>query len=751
VLFRGSRYADRLPIGTQECIQSCAPAAIRRFYTDWYRPDLTAVIAVGDFNAAEIETLIKQQFSGIPKPASARVRPMPPVPPRQQPEVSIATDPEATSTSVSVYLHQPTGQLGTFGAYREKLIEDVATGILNQRLYELTQKPNPPFIGAGAGRSPLVRSSDAFSFGAGVPDTGIRVGLTAVLTELERVGRHGFTQSELDRTRLEYLRGLEQAYTERDKSASVQFAEEYVRNFLTAEGIPGIAWEFRTAQEVLPAVTVEDLNAVARGWLTGGAPVILVNAPEKNRATLPAPADLLGLFASVKRSDIAAYTETIANDPLVGETLRPAAITAETRDSAAGTVEWTLANGVKVVLKATDFKADELLFSAVSPGGMSLAADTMLASAQLASQVVALSGLGSYNGVDLQKKLAGKAVNVSPYVGTYEQGLSGRASPKDAETMFQLAYLHFTAPRFDTAAVGAFLQNLRAAIANRSANPQSAFSDTLSVTLAQHHRWARPISVALIDEMKPAQAYAFYQDRFGSAAGFTFYLVGTFNVDSIRPLVQTYLGNLPTGEPAEVARDPGITRPPGVVERTVRKGIEPKSQTALVFHGPGEPTREERFAIDALTNILDIKLREELREELGGTYGVSVSGSISRMPKQEYTVSINFGSAPERVDTLVRAVFAQIDTLQNAGPRATDIAKYKETSIRTRETNLRQNGWWLGQLTASRRDGDAMAVRLALEPQLNRLTPDVIRAAARKYLDRRRYVRVTLLPEGPKS
>lgn len=751
VLFRGARYAERLPIGTPECIQKCPPAALRRFYTDWYRPDLIAVVAVGDFDARVVEGLITQRFSGIPRRTAPRPRPVPAVPPHQTPEVSIATDPEATSTSVSVYVLRPSGVRGTVGAWRNQLIEDVAAGILNQRLYELTQKANPPFIGAGAGRSTLVRSAEAFSFGAGVPDTGIRIGLTAVLTELERAGRHGFTQSELDRIRLEYLRGMEQEYTERDKTESTSFVGEYVENYLTGEAIPGIAYEFARAQKVLPAITLADLNAVAGGWLTGAAPVILVNAPEKNRPLIPTPADLLGLFASVKGADIAAYAETVSDAALVAAALPPVPIASERRDSVAGTTEWTLANGIRVVLKPTDFKADELLFQAAAPGGISLAPDTLLVSAQLASQVIGLSGLGEFSAVDLQKKLAGKAVSVAPYIGSYEQGLSGRASPKDAETLFQLAYLHFTAPRLDTAAVGAFLGNIRAALANRAASPQSAFSDTLSVTLASHHLWARPVTAALIDEVKPARSFDFYRARFADASGFTFYLVGTFNPDSIRPLVQKYLGNLPARGTSEQARDPGVQRPAGIVERTVRKGIEPKSQTAVVFFGPANATRAERFALDAVSSILDIRLREELREELGGTYSVGVGSSIVRIPKEEYTVSINFGSAPERADSLVQAVFAQIDTLQTTGPRATDLAKFKETAVRSRETSLRQNGWWLGQIVASRRDGDSMAERLALDPQLARLTPEVIRDAAQRYLDKKRFVRVTLLPEGPKS
>jgi zinc protease len=747
VLFRGSRYAVRLPIGTPECIQRCPPAAMRRFYRDWYRPDLMAVVAVGDFDPKQVEALIREHFASIPKPIQPRVRVGASVPARSDPEVSIASDPEATSTSVSVYLQRPTGRRGTVGVWRIALDEELAAGILNQRLYELTQKANPPFIGAGAGRNQLVRTSEAFSFGAGVPDSGVRRGLEAVLTELERAGRHGFTQAELDRTRAEYLRGLEQAFAERDKTESGALVGEYVENFLTGEAIPGIEYEYMRAMVAAPRVTLDELNQVSRGWLVG-APVILVNTPEKNRARIPSPDDLLALFSAVKRADIAAYTETVSGEALVSDSLTAGAVLAERRDSVTGTREWTLANGVHVILKPTDFKADELFLQAFSPGGFSLAPDSLLGSAQLAAQLMSVSGLGRFSAVDLQKKLAGKAVNLAPYIGAYEQGLAGRASPKDSETLLQLAYLYFTAPRLDTTAVGAFLENIRSALANRSASPEAAFNDTLAVTVTQHHRWARPISAAIVDEVRPAASFDFFRQRFNDAAGFTFFLVGTFDPDSIRPLVQRYLGNLPVRGEIDRAGDPGIHPPPGVVERTVRKGIEPKSRTALVFTGPAHATREERFTMDALGNILEIRLREELREELGGTYSVNVTAFLSRIPREQYNVSIGFGSAPERADTLVRAVFAQIDTLQTAGPRPADLVKAKEASIRSRETNLRQNAWWLQLLVGSRREGDDPATRLDLAAELARLTPEAIRAAARTYLDRSRYVRVTLLPEA---
>jgi zinc protease len=744
VIFRGSRYAERLPIGTPECIQRCPPEAMRRFYSTWYRPDLMAVVAVGDFDPKVIEGLIRERFSSLAAPSAPRARDRITVPARSNAEVFVASDPEATSSSVSVFLLRPSGQRGTVSAWRAELLEQLAAGILNERLYELTRKANPPFIGAGAGRGELVRTAEAFSFGAGVADSGVRRGLEAVLTELERAGRHGFTAPELERARREYLRGLEQAYAERDKTESASLTGEYVEHFLTGAAIPGIAYEYTRAQALLPAVTLADLNAVPKQWLAG-APVILVNTPQKNRAAVPSPETLLGLFAAVKRAEIPPYVETVSDEALVPGTLAPAAIVSERRDSAVGTREWSFANGLRVMLKPTDFKADELMLQAWSPGGFSLVADSLLTSARFASQLVSVSGVGAFSAVDLQKKLAGKAVNLSPFIGSYEQGMVGQASPKDVETLLQLAYLYFTAPRLDSAAVGAWLGNFRAALANRSASPQAAFQDSLTVTLLQHHPWSRPLSSASVDEVRPTAAFDFYRQRFAGATGYTVFLVGTFNPDSVRPLVQRYLGNLPSRAAADRPADPGIRLPAGVVERTVRKGIEAKSQTSIVFTGAARLSRLERSVLSAMASVLELRLREQLREELGGTYSVGVSASATRVPRDEYRITISFGSDPLRADSLVRAVFAQIDSLHSSGPSASDLAKVKETLIRSRETNLRENGWWLGQLLQSVRDGDAPAP--PLEPLLAALTVESIRAAAKTYLDRSRYVRVTLLPE----
>ncbi len=747
ILFRGSRYAGRLPIGTKESVEHFAPPALTRFYRDWYRPDLMAVIAVGDFDPKAVEQLIRQHFVRLKTPPTKRPRTLFTVPPRDSTAVAIATDPEATNTTVGVYYLRPPGKPGSVAAYRRSLVDQLYSSMLSQRLYEQSQKPNPPFIGAGGGPGQLVRTLESYSLGAAVADSGIVRGLEAVLTEVERADRYGFTADELSRTKQDFLRSYEQSYAEREKTESAAYVEEYIRNFLSGEPTPGIGYEFDLVKRLVPSVTLDEVDRAGRSWLALKDRVLLVNAPEKPTVKVPDPAHLLTLFDRVRKNAITAYADTVSSAPLVAATLASEPIVSERRDSVVGTTEWKLANGVTVILRPTDFKADEVLVTAWSPGGHSIEPDSLFTAAAFATQVVSLGGLAGFTAVELQKKLAGKAVSVSPYIGAYQEGIRGQGSPKDLETMFQLIYLNLTAPRADSNAFLAFKSNLRAALANRSANPMVAFRDTLTVTLAQHHPRSRPISLAVVDSLDLARSIAVYRDRFADAGDFTFVLVGSFSVDSIKPLVTRYLGNLPSSSRHESWRDIGIRPPTGVVLREVKKGIEPKSQTELVFTGPFPYSREERFILRSLSDVLDIKLREELREELGGTYGVSVSPSPTRIPREEYSLSISFGSAPDRVDELLAAVFAEIDTLQRVGAAEKELAKIRETTVRTRETDLKDNGFWLGQLAGLRQIGEDSKNILDATSLLPLLTPERIKAAAIKYLDRKNFVRVTLLPE----
>jgi len=747
ILFKDSRYAQRLPIGEKRVLETCDAATLRRFYADWYRPDLMAVIAVGDFKVDEVEGLIRQHFASIPPAASPRPRTVFPVPDHDSTFVSVATDREATNSGVSVYYKQPLRESRTVGDYRQDLVERLYNQMLNQRLYELTQRPDPPFIGASSGQGRFVRSKEVYVLSAGVKEGGVERGLEAILTEAERVDRHGFTQSELDRARQVVLRGFEQAYAEREKTLSGRYASEYIRCFLVGEPTPGIAYEYDLVRALAPGVGLAEVNRLAREWITDRNRVILANAPEKEGVSAPGEQAIRAVFEKVKGLEVAAYADSVSDAPLVERMPAPAAILEERADTALGTRAWRLANGVRVILKPTDFKDDEILFTAYSPGGSSLAPDRAYLSAAFASQVAGLGGLSRFSAIELQKKLAGKVARVSPFIGAEQEGMNGSASPKDVETLFQLIYLTFTASRRDSSAFLAFTQNTKAALANRGASPAAAFQDTLRVTLTQHHPRALPMTSGRVDEVRLDEAMALYRDRFSDASDFTFVFVGNFAPDSLRTLVQRYLGGLPALKRKETWRDVGIRPPRGVVERTVRKGIEPKSQTQLVFTGPFRFTPEERHALRSMADVLSIRLREQLREALGGTYGVSVNASPSRIPREECSVSIGFGSAPDRVEELTREVFAQIDTLKTLGPQEKDLAKVREAQARALEVNLKQNGYWLSQLAFYDQNGEDPHHILSARTLTDRLSAEAVRDAARRYLDGKNYVRVTLYPE----
>lgn len=747
VLFRGSRYADRLPIGTRESLASFRQAALRRFYRDWYRPDLMAVVAVGDFDVDSMVTILREHLGRLPARPGARTRPDYTVPARQEAATAIATDREATGTQASIYFLRPGGHDASVATYRRALVGRLYASMLNDRLYELSQKPNPPFIAAGGGEGGFVRNSRVFSLGAAVPDTAIRSGLEAVLVEAERVEQHGFLASELERAQRDLLRRYEQAHAERDKTESGTLAEEYVRHFLEGEPSPGIVKEFQLVQELLPGITLTEVNQAAREWLALPDRVLLVNAPEKPELQVPQGSELLALLDAVRDRPVVPYVEAVSDAPLVAADLPLTPVASETRDTVLGTVRWVLGNGATVIVRPTDFKADEVLLSAFSPGGTSLAPDSLFLAARFSSQLVQLGGLGDFPEVDLQKKLAGKAVRVGAYIGTYEEGLSGRASPRDLETLFQLTYLHFTAPRADPDAFAAFRANVGAALANRSASPTVAFQDTLSVTLSRHHPRSQPITPAIVDSFDLDRSFRIYRDRFADAADFTFVLVGNVAIDSVRPLVRRYLGNLPALRRAEGWRDVGIRMPEGLVEREVRRGVEPKAQTQIVLSGPMTYDRRERFLLGALAEVLEIKLREALREDLGGTYGVSVDAAPARVPREQFSLSIGFGSDPDRVPQLVETVRAHVDSLRQHGPDEKEIAKVRETILRTHETQLRENGYWMSRLAAAVRDGDDPRTILDPSDLLALLTRDRLRQAAAIYLDRRNLVRVTLLPE----
>ena len=747
VLFEGSLYADRLPIGKTEVLESAPASTLERFYRDWYRPDLMAVVAVGDFDGAAIEGMIRTQFAGLAGPAEPRPRELTEVPFDHPPRVAIAADVEAPQSQVSVLYKRPLAPRGTVGAFRRQLTENLYEGMMGGRLEELTQQAEPPFlIGFPVGGS-FVRTLDMYQLLALVAEGGLERGLDALLTEAERVRQHGFTETEFARQKAEVLRSFERRFAERANQESANLAGRYVQAFLRGTTFSSPEDDLELANALLPAITLEDVNGLAVEWMQEQGRVVMTNAPEKDDLVTITEEDIQGVFASVAGKEIEPYVDAAIDAPLVAVIPEGSPVVGEEVVEEVGVTVWTLENGVRVVLRPTDFKDDEILFSATSPGGNSLAADEEFESIRMASVVVGEGGVGEFDKIALEKKLAGQDVRVAPSVGSLAEGISGSASPRDIETAFQLIYQRFMAPRKDETAFLAYKTLLSGIFANRGASPGATLVDTLSATMTQGHPRAVPPSEEMIERLDLDRSFAFYQDRFADASDFVFYFVGAFTPEELRPLVETWLGGLPSLGRVETWRDVGIDPPDGVIEKEVRKGLEPQSQTRIVFAGDAEYSLEGNTAISALADVLDIRLRELLREDLGGTYGVGVSGFLSQQPDEEYSLRISFGSAPERAEELTAVVFEEIDRIQQAGPDAETVEKVRETQRRNRETQLEQNRYWMGSLAAADRLGMDYSYVTTYE-YIEGWTAEQVQEAALRYLRDDRYVKIVLYPEN---
>ena len=746
VLLHGSKYADRAPIGVPEIIETFHPEVLRRFYRDWYRPDLMAVVAVGDFDPAEVEALIKEHFDGMRPPKNPRPRELNPVPDHRGTLVSIVTDKEASDSRITIYTKHPPVTVSTAGDYRDLLAESLFHGMLNERLDETAAGPGAPFLGAYSGNGRLVRAKEFFVLGAQVKDAEMERGFESLLTEAEKVRRFGFTEPELSRVKMKLLSSIESVYNEREKLESERFAGEYVGYFLEGEPIPGIEFERELYRTFLPGIALEEVNRLAAKWLVEDNRVVLASGPED--AALPSEEGLRGILSAVAGQDLEPYREDLADVPLMPAPPKPGRVRSERRFEQLSIVEWTLSNGAKVVLKPTDFKNDQVLFGAYSPGGHSLAPDAAHVAARTAADVVIEGGLGSFSKTDLAKKLAGKVVEAAPWIDELYEGMDGSSTPADLETLFQLIHLYFTSPRKDQGAFTAYREKARAQLENREASPEASFWDSVEEVLSGGNPRATPLKSGMLGEMDLDASFDFYRDRFSDAGDFTFFFVGAFDLAGIKPYVETYLASLPSSGRREGWRDLGVRIPAGVVKSTLRKGIEPKSRSVVVWGGAFDWSLKNVFTLNALANVLDIPLRENLREEEGGTYDVFAASGPSRYPAPEFRLYVGFGTAPDEVERLTDLAFDVVRGIRENGPAQADVEKVREILRRERETNLRRNEFWRSILRSYSMNGLEFRDILRYETFLEGLSVQSMREAAAAFLDPQRYVQVSLYPEG---
>jgi zinc protease len=745
-LLRDSRYRERLPIGEVEVLENFEHEALRRFYDTWYRPDLMAVVAVGDFDGEYVEGLVREHFSNVPARPDAPSRPTFSVPDHAETLVAVATDPELTGSSVSVNYKKPPPEPSSVARYRASIVQGFFDSMLNQRLAELTLDADPPFLGASSGLGRLTRTKGIYAMNASVDDDGLLRGLDAVLTEAERVARHGFTEAELERVKTTALRGMERSFEASGTASSASFVGQYIGNYLVGSPMAHIGLRYQLYRRFVPGISLEEVNARARELITAENRVILAAVPEKEGLEPPTEAQLLAVFERVAESEIAPYEDTSVDQPLIATLPEPGSIVAERTVDTVGVTEWTLSNGVVVALKPTDFTDDQILMRSFSPGGTSLLSDedVLRASASL----INASGVGEFGPLELRRKLTGKVASASASVGSLEEGVSGSASPQDLETMFQLLHLRFTAPRADSTVFLAGIARARASFENRQASPAAAYSDTIQATMTQGHPRSPLPSLETIEATDLDYSLEVYRDRFSDASDFTFVFVGDFDLETMRPLIERYVASLPATGREESWRDVGSDPPTGVIEKEVYRGLEPQSQSTIIFTGPFDYARQNRTATGAMTSILQTMLRDRVREELGGSYGVGVSNGVSWRPEETYSITIRFGSDPERVEELTDVVFDGIRQLQTEGPSAEDLASTKEALRRSRESNLESNAYWATQLVALYQRGEDPASIWGYVETIDAMTPEMIRDAAARHFDLQNYVRVTLFPES---
>ena len=759
LLFSDSLYASRAPIGLTEVIENAPVEALRAYYERWYRPNLMAVVAVGDFDVEEIEAKIKQYFAPPPEGEAAQKRaaigqatdrPQIDVPGHETPLIEVFTDPESPATQfvlIRKYNPEPVEDEGDF---RRAIVGRLAFMMLNGRLFERGQVAEPPYISASATSYNYVYTLDIATFSAWVETDGVEAGLAAMLEEIQRAHQHGFTEGELEREKSNLLNSIESRYKQRDQTPSTALAGAYADHFFLGDPVPGIEAEWELYQRLLPQITLAEFADVARSWAQTKDLALLVVRPEE---TDVAGTDdelgtaLLNQLQTAHALAVEPYADDVGDVPLLANLPEPGAITAEERIESIDAVKWTLSNGVTVIAKQTDFKDDEVLFRAFSPGGHSLVTDEDHQSATYAAQLISGSGAGPHDSVTLDKLLAGKRVSVSPYIGELFEGFSGNASPEDLETLFQLVTLYATEPRLDPDYFTRYEARLHSIAEFRAADPDWVFFNYANSLLSQGHHRGRPLSVEVLAELNLERAEAVYADRFADLGDATFVFVGAFDWDTLRALTENYLAALPSAGRAEQWQDHGVDPPPGLEDHVVRSGLEPRSRTLLVYAGDLEWSRQEALTIDVAGEILGIRLRERVREALGGTYSISVNtAGTQTLPDPEYQIYVLFGSDPDRVEELRDEVFDQIDWLQMGGEQ-----KYLDTAkelFRTnREEALRENSFWLNQIRIAARRGESFDQIVAFDELLESLTLEEVAAAAERYLTDDRYVRVVLFPE----
>lgn len=749
IIFNGSLYAERLPIGTLGVIDTASYETLRRFYHDWYRPNLQAVIVVGDMDMDLAEAKIKEHFGHIQNPENERPREKFTIPGNVEPLVAIATDKEATSTSLMLLYKHPRESTKTIEDYQRNLTHSLYSSMIISRLQELNKKPESPFVYAYTYYGGFLgRAVNAYTSSAGVKENRIDDAIAALVRENERVRQHGFTAQELERQKIQMIARMERQAKEQDKTNSASFVRDYTNHFLNESPILSVTQQLELAKELLPTIHLDVINALASQWITDENMVVVITAPDREEIVLPTEEKVLQIIKNTKAEVVDPWEDSFTDQPLFDKQLTEKKIVSQTEIAELGIHELVLENGIKVVIKPTDFKNDEILMTAFGPGGSSIFEDEQAFAASTITSVVGASGIGGFSSTNLDKKLTGQIVSVRPFIDEVRQGFRGNVSPKDFETMLQLISLHFEGARRDQEAFEAYKSQMSNQFRFAKANPRMIFTDTLVKLASGNSKRTVVIPTdSQMESLKAADVYDMFDFLFETASNYTFIFTGNIDLEGMLPLISKYLGNLPTAKPAKnwVIRKDGF--PDGITDASVFAGTENQSLVGIRLKNNFEWTDTDRLHLSMLMRAYNIKLRENMREEIGGVYGVGARASTTQFPESKLDISISWGTNPGLVDTLSQVVFQEMEKLIAHGPTAEDLAKVKETSIRERETNDKQNNFWSSYLDQQYFNQSTLHSFDAFRALVEKVSIEDLKETAEKYFNPAHYLRVVLYPE----
>ena len=750
-LFNGSKYAERIPIGKDSILKNFSPATLERFYKQWYRPDLTAVVVVGDIDPAEAEKKIKAHFSGFKNPANAKPRPsIIPIASRTKADAMVLTDDEATNTILEVFnFITPAKKIKTWGDYREAIKKEVVNSLINERLNELTQKENPPFVYGYTGMDQFIRGYEAFISFAVLGENTTEEAINALIAEAERARKFGFLSTELDRVKANMLNQAERAFREKDKSESQALVSTYVNNYLQGEPIPGPENRYKFLRQVLPTVTLKEINDVAKKMQAPTHAFALVTAPTSRKDKLPSNADLVKQIVAAGKHQVKPYEEKAVASTLMDNAGSAGKIVSEAKNEKLGTIDLTLSNGVTITLKPTTFKNDQIMMDAWRRGGWQQFPLEEKDNAKHAAELVNVMGVKDMSPTDLQKFLSGKTVEVFPYINDHEEGIEGNSSVKDFETFLQLINLYFTQPRRDEPLFNSYITKMKGQLQFLKANPRYFFQDTISKIAYNSSPWVSVLPTTQeFENLKLDKVMAIYKQIYNNADGMHFTFVGNIEPSTAKPLFEKYLASLPGKPTNHNAKDNGARPVKGPLLANIKRGKESQSLIYLMWSGETQYSREENIAFRALIEALNIKVIEKLREEMGGMYSGGLSGSIQKRPYVHYTITANIPCGPENVEKLTTALLDIIKNAQEKGVDQKDLDKVKETWKKQYKVSLQSNDAWLTNLSNAFIDENNPENILDYEQKVDALTVQDLQKAAQKFLSTTNYLKAVLYPES---